>query len=121
MRRLFTIAHDLTGNLPALPDVFPDQMAPVVRMHEGEHQLEMMRWGMPGPPQFGGAPITNIRNTGWAGEPLPGARELVLRIRRHEAAEDANLVRARGQPTAIRVRRDLGAVARRSRHQGQPG
>ena len=21
------------------------------------------RWGMPGPPQFGGAPITNIRNT----------------------------------------------------------
>lgn len=23
----------------------------------------MMRWGMPSPPQFGGAPITNIRNT----------------------------------------------------------
>lgn len=23
----------------------------------------MLRWGMPGPPQFGGAPITNIRNT----------------------------------------------------------
>jgi len=23
----------------------------------------MMRWGMPAPPQFGGAPITNIRNT----------------------------------------------------------
>jgi len=22
----------------------------------------MARWGMPGPPQFGGAPITNIRN-----------------------------------------------------------
>ena len=22
----------------------------------------MLRWGMPGPPQFGGAPITNIRN-----------------------------------------------------------
>jgi putative SOS response-associated peptidase YedK len=26
---------------------------------EGTHA----RWGMPGPPQFGGAPITNIRNT----------------------------------------------------------
>ena len=24
----------------------------------------MARWGMPGPPQFGGAPITNIRNVG---------------------------------------------------------
>jgi putative SOS response-associated peptidase YedK len=23
----------------------------------------LARWGMPGPPQFGGAPITNIRNT----------------------------------------------------------
>lgn len=21
-----------------------------------------MRWGLPGPPQFGGAPVTNIRN-----------------------------------------------------------
>lgn len=80
MRRLFAIADDLTGNLPALPDVFPDQMAPVVRMHDGEHQLEMMRWGMPGPPQFGGALITNIRNTGsphwrrWLG---PASRCLV--------------------------------------------
>ncbi len=33
----------------------------------------MARWGMPGPPQFGGAPITNIRNVksshwrGWLG------------------------------------------------------
>jgi putative SOS response-associated peptidase YedK len=25
--------------------------------------LTLARWGMPGPPQFGGAPITNIRNT----------------------------------------------------------
>jgi putative SOS response-associated peptidase YedK len=24
----------------------------------------MARWGMPAPPQFAGAPITNIRNTG---------------------------------------------------------
>ena len=23
----------------------------------------MMRWGMPGPPAFGGAPVTNICNT----------------------------------------------------------
>jgi putative SOS response-associated peptidase YedK len=32
--------------------------------------LVIARWGMPGPPQFGGAPITNIRNLGsphWRG------------------------------------------------------
>jgi hypothetical protein len=28
-----------------------------------ERELIMMRWGMPPPPKFGGAPITNIRNT----------------------------------------------------------
>ncbi len=64
MRQLFAIARDLTGNLPPLPGVFPDYPAPIVRMAEGGRELAMMRWGMPGPPQFGGAPITNIRNTG---------------------------------------------------------
>jgi putative SOS response-associated peptidase YedK len=62
MRRLFAISRDLTGNLPPIPGVFADYLAPIVRMAEGERQLEIMRWGMPGPPQFGGAPITNIRN-----------------------------------------------------------
>jgi putative SOS response-associated peptidase YedK len=32
-------------------------------MADGTRELAMMRWGMPGPPQFSGAPITNIRNT----------------------------------------------------------
>jgi hypothetical protein len=42
---------------------FPDQMAPIVRIApDGERELVMARWGMPGPPQFGGSPITNIRN-----------------------------------------------------------
>ena len=64
MRRLFAITRDLMGNLPPIPGVFPDTMAPIVRRAEdGERELVMMRWGMPGPPQFGGAPITNIRNT----------------------------------------------------------
>ncbi|MGO9236128.1 MAG: hypothetical protein ACLP4V_19415, partial [Methylocella sp.] len=31
---------------------------------DGERQIEMMRSGMPCPPQYGGAPISNIRNTG---------------------------------------------------------
>jgi hypothetical protein len=63
MRRLFATSRDLTGNLPPIPGVFPNSMAPVVRRSaDGERELTMMRWGMPGPPQFGGAPITNIRN-----------------------------------------------------------
>ena len=62
MRQLCAIGRNLTGNLPPMPGVFPDYLAPIVRMVEGERQLEVMRWGMQGPPQFGGAPITNIRN-----------------------------------------------------------
>ena len=56
--------RDTTGNLPLLPGIFPDYMAPVVRnAPDGVRELAMLRWGMPGPPAFGGAPITNIRNT----------------------------------------------------------
>ena len=60
-----------TGNLPLFPGIFPDQMAPIVRNGaDGERELVMARWGMRGPQQFGGAPITNIRNVGsphWRG------------------------------------------------------
>ncbi|PDT74103.1 hypothetical protein [Bradyrhizobium sp. C9] len=50
------------GQYPAMPSVFPDQPAPVVR--EGTYGREMapMRWGKPSPPQYDGPPITNIRN-----------------------------------------------------------
>lgn len=55
---------DSTGNLPPMPGIFPDYPAPVVRNIEtGERELMMMRWGMPSPPQYGGPPVTNIRNT----------------------------------------------------------
>ena len=63
IRRLFDVTRDLTGNLPSLPGIFPDYPAPVVRSVASARELTMMRWGMPGPPQFGGASITNIRNT----------------------------------------------------------
>jgi putative SOS response-associated peptidase YedK len=64
IRRLFRVGRDLTGNLPPLPGIFPDYMAPVVRVAaDGERELTMMRWGMPCPPQFGGTHVTNIRNT----------------------------------------------------------
>ncbi|OPH82435.1 SOS response-associated peptidase [Nitrobacter vulgaris] len=63
IRRLFGVFHDRAGNLPSLPSVFPDQEAPVVRNEDGNRELIKMRWGMPPPPNFGGPPITNIRNT----------------------------------------------------------
>ena len=63
--REFTRAmRDTTGNLPPLPGIFPDYLAPVVRnAPDGVRELAMLRWGMPGPPVFGGGAITNIRNT----------------------------------------------------------
>lgn len=64
MRRRYGIDEDRLGNQPPLPAIFPDALAPVVRLDEdGRRVLEPMRWGMPGPAVTGGAPVTNIRNT----------------------------------------------------------
>ena len=42
--------HDRAGNLPAMPGVFPDYPAPIVRHGaDGERELVMARWGMPSP------------------------------------------------------------------------
>src|SRR5580692_11762099 len=65
--RVFLLSTNLTGNLPPLPAIFPDKMAPVVRTApDGVRELIMMRWGFP-PPVFPGQkslrPVTNIRNT----------------------------------------------------------
>jgi putative SOS response-associated peptidase YedK len=74
IRDLFAVKHDRSGNLPLFPGIFPDQLAPIVRRGaEGERELVTARWGMPGPQQFGGQPVTNIRNVtsphwrGWLG------------------------------------------------------
>jgi putative SOS response-associated peptidase YedK len=81
IRRLFRVARDFAGNLPPLPAIFPDAMAPVIRFEGGDRQLETMRWGMPGPPQFGEKLVANVRNTKspywrrWLG---PACRRLVL-------------------------------------------
>ena len=40
MRRLFRIRRDLAGNLPLLPAIFPDTLAPVFRVAQtGEREL----------------------------------------------------------------------------------
>ncbi len=54
--------RDRTGNQPPLPDIFPDQMAPIVRTaKDGVREVVTMRWGFP-PPPAGKRPVTNVRN-----------------------------------------------------------
>jgi len=62
-RRLMKAMVDRTGNQPPLPAIFPDQIAPVVRLgRDGAREMLPMRWGLPSP-QVGGRPVTNVRNT----------------------------------------------------------
>jgi hypothetical protein len=43
MLRLFRIKRDLTGNLPGLPDAYPDTMAPIDRTaRDGEPELTII-------------------------------------------------------------------------------
>jgi putative SOS response-associated peptidase YedK len=81
IRRLFRIERDTTGNLPSLPGIFPDQLAPVVRTaRDGERELTMMRWGFPPPPNLASRPVTNVRNVKspyWRGWLKPEFRCLV--------------------------------------------
>lgn len=54
--------RDYTGNQPPLPDIFPDQLAPVARTgKDGKREVVTMRWGFP-PPPAGKRPVTNVRN-----------------------------------------------------------
>jgi putative SOS response-associated peptidase YedK len=81
IRDLFRVGRDTTGNLPPLPGIFPDYMAPVVRTgRDGERELTMMRWGFPPPPNLSKALVTNVRNTQspyWRGWLKPQFRCLV--------------------------------------------
>ncbi len=70
MRRLFAdlAPVDLLGNLPALPEVYPDYPAPILRNGLNGPELAMARWGLPTPPQFlvgkkTDRGVTNVRNT----------------------------------------------------------
>lgn len=52
---------DITGEQYKF-HVFPDRLAPVVRLAEdGKPEIVEMRWGFPSP-QPGGRPVTNVRN-----------------------------------------------------------
>jgi putative SOS response-associated peptidase YedK len=70
MRQLFAPLPDAAGlgNLAPQAEIYPDQMAPILRAGTAEREFVMGRWGMPTPPQFLAGKktdrgVTNIRNT----------------------------------------------------------
>jgi hypothetical protein len=102
IRDWFRATQDRTGNLPLFPGIFPDQMAPIVRAgSNSERELVMVRWGMPGPPSYGGAPVSGPH---WRGSLGPvwnfacRVRNKTIRVLFHErdlASERGSLVGAR--------------------------
>jgi putative SOS response-associated peptidase YedK len=68
IRELVSIWRDHTGNLPPLPAIYPNTMAPVVYQEDGGRVLCLMRWGMPSPVfalkgKSYDRGVTNVRNT----------------------------------------------------------
>ena len=54
-RKLAHIERDIAGNMPPLPAIFPDKLAPVVRTApDGVRELVVLRWGFPQPSQRAG-------------------------------------------------------------------
>jgi putative SOS response-associated peptidase YedK len=45
IRRLFGALNSQVGNLPSLPGIFPDYLAPIVRNAAGDREIVMARWG----------------------------------------------------------------------------
>lgn len=68
IRQLARAMVDRTGFNEPSRDVYPNYLAPVVRLGEdGEREIAPLQWGMPSPPQYvKGADrgVTNIRNVG---------------------------------------------------------
>jgi putative SOS response-associated peptidase YedK len=67
IRALFRVGRDRAGNLPPLPGIFPDGLAPIVRNGDDGRELAMARWGMPSPVfalkgRSTDPGVTNIRN-----------------------------------------------------------
>lgn len=81
VRDLTRALRDVAGNLPTLPEIFPDQSAPILRVaQDGMRELTRARWGMPSPAfalegRKVDCGVTNIRNTAsphwrrWLGPP----------------------------------------------------
>jgi putative SOS response-associated peptidase YedK len=60
---LFGISHVDDGVQLELPAVYPDTMAPIIRLDDnGARNLTMVRWGFPPPPKGGPRPVTNVHS-----------------------------------------------------------
>jgi putative SOS response-associated peptidase YedK len=60
---LFQITRHATGGEFGSAEIYPDMLAPVVRLDDqGARELGVMRWGFPPPPSAGTRPVTNVRN-----------------------------------------------------------
>ncbi|GEC62119.1 DUF159 family protein [Gluconobacter oxydans] len=80
IRAIAQVLSDHTGNLPPMPDIYPDYAAPIVRNGQNGRELVLARWGMPSPAfalkeRKVDRGVTNIRNTAsphwrrWLGVP----------------------------------------------------
>ena len=64
IRQAFAAMVDRNGNLPSLPGIFPDGLAPTIRETPDGRTLSMQRWGFPAPAGMAASHlVTNIRNT----------------------------------------------------------
>ena len=86
IREIANAMRDMTGNLPAMPGVFPDYAAPIVRTGtDGVRELVLARWGMPSPAfalqgKKVDRGVTNVRNSAsshWRRWLTPASRCLV--------------------------------------------
>lgn len=59
---LIKAMKDNAGNVPSMPAIYPDGVAPVVRSTEKGTELIKMRWGFPKPVIYKGGPVVNVRN-----------------------------------------------------------
>lgn len=85
IRQLADAMSDKTGNLAAMPGIYPDYAAPIVRQTQDGRELALARWGMPSPAfALAGKTVdkgvTNVRNTAsphWRRWLAPASRCLV--------------------------------------------
>ena len=63
IRRVFRVGRDLADDLRPRPGIYPDQMAPIIRVDDdGARVMRQMSRGFP-PPPMGNRPVTNLRDT----------------------------------------------------------
>ena len=120
LRRIFGPFEGDKTNLPPYDEIFPGYSAPVLRRRDdGALNLDMMKWGFPGPTAAGGRPVTNVRNLNsafWRNALTDPKRRCIvpvtelLRMDRRGRPQVEGLVRPDGRAApVICIRRDLAA------------